>query len=143
VLGRADHLLRAARPSPTADAPRAVPREPRREGPLVASHADGPRRARACPAARGAAVGLPRASRALHAQHLRGHSRERGAPVTEATDPTDATDATDANDPVGELLAVLDLHRDGADTFTGRSLPQLNRRVYGGQVLAQSLLAAG
>jgi len=63
--------------------------------------------------------------------------------VTEATDPTDATDATDANDPVGELLAVLDLHRDGADTFTGRSLPQLNRRVYGGQVLAQSLLAAG
>jgi len=50
---------------------------------------------------------------------------------------------TEANDPVGDLLAALDLAREDPDTFTGHSLPQLSGRVYGGQVLAQSLLAAG
>ncbi len=47
------------------------------------------------------------------------------------------------SDPVGALLDALDLRQDDPDTFTGHSLPQLNGRVYGGQVLAQSLLAAG
>lgn len=46
-------------------------------------------------------------------------------------------------DAVDQLLAALDLQQEDPDTFTGHSLPQLNGRVYGGQVLAQSLLAAG
>lgn len=43
------------------------------------------------------------------------------------------------------VLGVLDLEADPAspDVFSGRSLPQPNGRVFGGQVLAQSLLAAG
>ncbi|NLF03698.1 MAG: acyl-CoA thioesterase II, partial [Actinomycetales bacterium] len=47
------------------------------------------------------------------------------------------------SDPVAALLAALDLAQEGPDTFTGGSLPQLNGRVFGGQVLAQSILAAG
>jgi len=46
-------------------------------------------------------------------------------------------------DSVDSLLAALDLTREGPDSFTGHSLPQLNGRVYGGQVLAQAILAAG
>jgi len=53
---------------------------------------------------------------------------------------------TDAVDPVASLLAVLDLHDAGArtteDIFTGRSQPMPQGRVYGGQVLAQSVVAA-
>ncbi len=45
--------------------------------------------------------------------------------------------------PLAGLLDVLNLEQTGEDTFRGRSLPQLNGRVYGGQVLAQTLLAAG
>jgi len=43
------------------------------------------------------------------------------------------------------VLGVLDLEADPAspDVFSGSSLPQPNGRVFGGQVLAQSLLAAG
>ncbi|MDM7832617.1 acyl-CoA thioesterase II [Cellulomonas sp. MW9] len=43
------------------------------------------------------------------------------------------------------MLGILDLLPDPSapDTFTGSSLPQPNGRVFGGQVLAQSLLAAG
>lgn len=48
-----------------------------------------------------------------------------------------------AAEPFRNLQAVLELDRTGDDTFVGTSLPQLNGRVYGGQVLAQSLLAAG
>ena len=50
---------------------------------------------------------------------------------------------TEAAEPFRRLMAVLDLERTGEDSFVGASLPQLNGRVYGGQVLAQSLLAAG
>jgi acyl-CoA thioesterase-2 len=41
------------------------------------------------------------------------------------------------------VLGALDLERTGETSFVGQSLPQLNGRVYGGQVLAQSLVAAG
>jgi acyl-CoA thioesterase II len=53
---------------------------------------------------------------------------------------------SDVTDPVGELLAVLDLKDAGArtteDIFTGASQPMPSGRVYGGQVLAQSIVAA-
>ncbi|MCG7417284.1 acyl-CoA thioesterase II [Microbacterium sp. ACRRU] len=53
---------------------------------------------------------------------------------------------TDAIDPVASLLAVLDLRDAGArtteDIFTGSSQPMPFGRVYGGQVLAQSVVAA-
>ncbi|UNX56435.1 thioesterase family protein [Georgenia sp. TF02-10] len=45
--------------------------------------------------------------------------------------------------PLAAALAALDLRRLGPDEFQGRSLPQINGRVYGGQVLAQSVVAAG
>lgn len=50
-----------------------------------------------------------------------------------------------AADPVTTTLAALDLVADPADPdlFTGPSLPRPNGRVFGGQVIAQSLLAAG
>ena len=52
-------------------------------------------------------------------------------------------DAT--RDPVEQVLRALDLTPDAerADVFEGLSLPQPQGRVFGGQVLAQSLLAAG
>ncbi|MGP3536516.1 acyl-CoA thioesterase [Microbacterium sp. RD1] len=53
---------------------------------------------------------------------------------------------SDAIDPVQALLGVLSLRDAGArtseDIFTGISHPMPTRRVYGGQVLAQSLVAA-
>ncbi len=45
--------------------------------------------------------------------------------------------------PLAAVLAALDLEQTDSDTFVGTSLPQLHGRVYGGQVLAQALLAAG
>lgn len=44
-------------------------------------------------------------------------------------------------EPLASVLRVLQLEESGEDTFTAHSLPQLNR-VYGGQVIAQALLAA-
>ena len=46
-------------------------------------------------------------------------------------------------DPMARLLAALTLSTEGADTFTGTSLSRPGGRVFGGQVLAQALLAAG
>jgi len=66
-------------------------------------------------------------------------------------------------DPIDDLLDVLDLTREGSttfhvgsaevgsgafddsegDVFVGRSQPQSHGRVFGGQVLAQSVIAAG
>ncbi|MDM7855952.1 acyl-CoA thioesterase [Cellulomonas alba] len=48
-------------------------------------------------------------------------------------------------DPMAHVLGVLDVAADPdrPDAFTGASLPQPGGRVFGGQVLAQSLLAAG
>jgi acyl-CoA thioesterase-2 len=67
------------------------------------------------------------------------------------------------DDPIDDLLDVLDLTREGSttfhvaspdgagadlgdsagDVFSGRSQPQAHGRVFGGQVLAQSVIAAG
>ncbi|MDO5719408.1 MAG: thioesterase family protein [Actinomycetaceae bacterium] len=44
-------------------------------------------------------------------------------------------------EPLASVLRVLQLEEAGDDRFTAQSLPQLNR-VYGGQVIAQALLAA-
>src|SRR5699024_10637377 len=46
-------------------------------------------------------------------------------------------------DPLQTVLAALEPTQTGEDTFTAHSLPQVHGRVYGGQVLAQALLAAG
>ena len=44
---------------------------------------------------------------------------------------------------VGSVLQALDLRAGGADTFTGSSLRMGLPRAFGGQLLAQSLVAAG
>lgn len=49
---------------------------------------------------------------------------------------------TEEVNPLDRALEVLDLQRVDENTFTGVSLAQLHGRVYGGQVLAQALLAA-
>lgn len=46
-------------------------------------------------------------------------------------------------DPMRPVLDILRLEATGTDVFTGSSLPQPSGRVFGGQVLAQALLAAG
>jgi len=48
-----------------------------------------------------------------------------------------------APDQMTRLLATLEITRDGEDSFTGSSLDQPGGRIFGGQVLAQALLAAG
>ena len=48
---------------------------------------------------------------------------------------------TISTEPVASVLRILSLKENGDDSFIARSLPQV-RRVYGGQVLAQGLLAA-
>lgn len=45
--------------------------------------------------------------------------------------------------PLDHVLAVLALQPAGPDQFVGASLPDITGRVYGGQVMAQSLIAAG
>ena len=49
----------------------------------------------------------------------------------------------DPADPLAAVLQTMDLHRVDETTFTSVSLYRLNNRIYGGQVLAQSVLAAG
>jgi acyl-CoA thioesterase-2 len=65
----------------------------------------------------------------------------------EATVQTVSPDQTAPHDPLAHLLSVLDLQYLGAETgedvYSGASVHQPNGRVYGGQVLAQALLAAG
>lgn len=46
-------------------------------------------------------------------------------------------------DPMSELLAALEVVQLDDNTFVGPNLPQLSGRVFGGQVLAQGLVAAG
>jgi acyl-CoA thioesterase-2 len=65
-------------------------------------------------------------------------------PVPEPLAPAPGDEAY-ADDPLGGLLAVLDLQPrrgDGEDVFSGHSHLQPWGRVFGGQVLAQSLVAA-
>lgn len=84
----------------------------------------------------------------------------RTEPATADGAPTDGTPGTAAeptapvgpdgettHDPLAHLLSVLNLSYHGAETgedvYSGASVHQPNGRVYGGQVLAQALLAAG
>ncbi|MEL7541185.1 MAG: acyl-CoA thioesterase domain-containing protein, partial [Pseudomonadota bacterium] len=47
------------------------------------------------------------------------------------------------SDPVGDLLHLMDLERLEVDLFRGQSPEnETNQRVFGGQVIAQSLVAA-
>lgn len=46
-------------------------------------------------------------------------------------------------EPMASVLRTMRLERRGEDEFVGASLQQINGRVYGGQVLAQSVMAAG
>jgi len=48
-----------------------------------------------------------------------------------------------ASDAVASGMAALDLRQHGPTTFEGDSLPMPGGRVFGGQVLGQSLVAAG
>lgn len=45
-------------------------------------------------------------------------------------------------EPFHQLLQVLDLTPDGDDAFTGKSMKLGWKRIYGGQVIAQALMAA-
>lgn len=48
-----------------------------------------------------------------------------------------------SEEPLGSLTRILALAEgDGTDSFLGDSLPHLSGRIYGGQVIAQGLLAA-
>ena len=80
--GGPDHLQPGARASPPANAPRLVPRQPRRARSLARPHARGGRRTRTAAAARGDAVGLPPARRARDGEHLRadGHRTRHRRP---------------------------------------------------------------
>ncbi|MFL0459980.1 acyl-CoA thioesterase [Kytococcus sedentarius] len=46
-------------------------------------------------------------------------------------------------DPFAQLMEVLDIRAQGANTFVGESQPQPHGRAFGGQVLAQCVMAAG
>ncbi len=67
-------------------------------------------------------------------------------PLTLTPDVPAATDVLAVPDagaePLDSLLRTLRLERLGEDEYRGVSLPQMNGRIYGGQVLAQSILAA-
>jgi acyl-CoA thioesterase-2 len=52
-----------------------------------------------------------------------------------------AIDLIDENEPIAALLKVLDLDDTGDDTFTGHSMNLGWQRIYGGQVIAQALIA--
>ncbi len=55
---------------------------------------------------------------------------------------TDAETAEPAVDATAELVALLDLENLDVDLFRGRQPESVRERVYGGQVAAQSLIAA-
>lgn len=58
------------------------------------------------------------------------------------SDPLSAAPTTRADDPLERALRVLELEQVDENTFAGASVPMPHGRVYGGQVLAQALLAA-
>ena len=45
--------------------------------------------------------------------------------------------------PLDHVMAVLNLRQSSPETFEGYSLPDISGRIYGGQVMAQALIAAG
>ncbi len=71
----------------------------------------------------------------------------RGAPLTGRSPAARAVRVTRVDDPLEDLLRVLDLEPGGVDergqdVFTGASQPSPLSRVFGGQVLGQSVVAA-
>ena len=64
-------------------------------------------------------------------------------PLPSPAESHDAHDPATPAAPLASLLGILDLTQVEDTVFRGASIPQLNGRVYGGQVLAQALLAAG
>lgn len=52
------------------------------------------------------------------------------------------TPRTATDDPIRALLDVLDISPAGEDAYTGTSLPKPGGRLFGGQVVAQALVAA-
>ena len=68
---------------------------------------------------------------------------DQGRAGVEPTEHTPRDRPVAAPDPTRELLEALEIRRVDDVTFVGQSLPQLNGRVFGGQVLAQGLIAAG
>ncbi|MFC7405167.1 acyl-CoA thioesterase [Georgenia alba] len=56
--------------------------------------------------------------------------------------PAEERAARQDEEPLGSVLRALRLTPVGGDEFTGTALPQLTGRIYGGQVLAQAILAA-
>ncbi|MEU8538480.1 acyl-CoA thioesterase II [Streptomyces sp. NPDC048717] len=63
--------------------------------------------------------------------------------MPEAPDAQDAQDASVTPDALDDLLDLLDLERIERDIFRGESRSALVPRVFGGQVAAQALVAAG
>jgi acyl-CoA thioesterase-2 len=60
--------------------------------------------------------------------------------VTDAAAPGATAPTTD---PIAALLDLLDVAPAGTDEFTASNLPKPDGRVFGGQVIAQALVAAG
>ncbi len=66
------------------------------------------------------------------------------APTPPPSGDADATDRADtAADPLARVLSALELEAVDEDHFVGPSLHRPRGRVFGGQVLAQALVAAG
>jgi acyl-CoA thioesterase-2 len=66
------------------------------------------------------------------------------APTGAPTAPQDPTPPARSADPIAGLLGILDVApADGRDRFVAHSLPKPGGRVFGGQVVAQALVAAG
>ena len=63
--------------------------------------------------------------------------------MSATSEPTAVDIEPEAKDALRRVLDILHLEPAGTDTFVGGSLPKPGGRVFGGQVLAQSLLAAG
>src|SRR5699024_4400720 len=77
------------------------------------------------------AVGLPRLRRGRHDQH------PGAAAVSDTIEMP-----TSSSEQMRLILSSLRLRLIGSDAYAGASLPQLSGRIYGGQVLAQALVAA-
>jgi acyl-CoA thioesterase II len=65
------------------------------------------------------------------------------APTSSPTPDPEPTALDGTTDAMGRVLAALRLEQTGDDEFVGPSLPRPRGRVFGGQVLAQALIAAG
>lgn len=63
--------------------------------------------------------------------------------LPDVTDPAnEATIIPTGAEAFAEICRILDVSRTGRDSFVGRAHPHVNGRIYGGQVFAQSIIAA-